>query len=437
MRISCIKIQFKDRFEASILLYIPIWTPVNIRCLEVSKTNGTDKDIFGDDEPVMLSSNGGRPALNRDLARRLFLAGFTPSKVAKKLGCHPKTAQRIRRELEESGDLEKEERQDLSIVQADFDDECRMAIGISYINWLKGKTVKSQRIFNFCQRTWVKVWGRPSLVVVAKDRDSPLGDQLCQKFIDVFGEDKARIRGRKKLIRYLFRFLGRQDLCDRFLTMTKSRDPREIKKLPEIEFPDFPLKLDQVLDSLNHDPQKKTALRFKICTQMRTGKASADRGLMGMKVGGGSPSWLIMNDPDSFRGGVKEKANRDWRITWIPKPIRDELYKICEDRKPGESLFNFDINEIRREFKKLTKKIIGRAMTLHDLRKVSITWLYICRVPLERATMLNVGWDDLNTPRDHYLQIGDLMKKSERLAYLENIPDWFKEGLDEYAREKE
>ncbi len=419
------------------MIYIPYRTPVTIRCLEVSKSSGTDREIFGEDEPELLAPEGGRPAFNRDLARRLFLAGFTPSKVAKRLGCHPKTAQRIRRELEKLGELEKEERQDLNIVQADFDEECNMAMGISFYEWLRGKTVKATRIFNFCQRTWVHVWERPSLVLVAKDRNNPLGDQLCQKFINTFGEDKARIRGRKKLIRNLFRFLGRQDLNDRFLTMTVARDPRSIKKLPEIELTHFPKLLDEVLESLNHDPQKKTALRFKIVTQMRTGNQAKGKGLMGMRVGSGSPSWLIMTGPDEFRGGVSEKANRDWRITWIPKPIREELYKIYEHRKPGDQLFDFDINEIRTEFKKLTKEKIGRAMTLHDLRKVSITWLYICRVPLERATMLNVGWDDLNTPRDHYLQIGDLMKKSEREAYLAHIPDWFKEGLDEYTRERE
>ena len=69
------------------------------------------------------------------------------------------TARKIRRELEESGELTTELREEgLNIIQADFDEECRMAIGISFDEWLKTKTKRHRRIFSFCQRVWEKVF---------------------------------------------------------------------------------------------------------------------------------------------------------------------------------------------------------------------------------------------------------------------------------------
>ena len=54
-------------------------------------------------------------------------------------------------------------------------------------------------------------------------------------------------------------------------------------------------------------------------------------------------------------------------------------------------------------------------------------------IPLEIATSINVGWKDLSTARDHYLDLRSFLKKSARLAYRENIPAWYKDGLEEYS----
>lgn len=54
-------------------------------------------------------------------------------------------------------------------------------------------------------------------------------------------------------------------------------------------------------------------------------------------------------------------------------------------------------------------------------------------IPLEIATTLNVGWKDLSTARDHYLELRAFLKKSARHAYRVNISEWYKEGLDEYT----
>ncbi len=183
---------------------------------------GTDSEIFGYDEPDRIQVNGsagGRPQINRNLARRLFQAGFKPSQVARRLDCHVNTARTIRRELEAEGLLAKKDRDPgLSIVQADFDDECTLAVGISFADWLKTKMKIHKRVFTFCRRTWDVLWDKPSLVLT-KDPANKLGDQLCMKYLEAFGKDVKRIRYRKKLIRTLFRFLGRHDLCDRYLTI--------------------------------------------------------------------------------------------------------------------------------------------------------------------------------------------------------------------------
>jgi len=400
-------------------------------------TEGTDKEIF-ENETIRIKdgSEAGASRINRDYARRLFLAGFKPAQVAKTLKCHVVTARKIRKELEESGDLKTELRDEgMSIVQSDFDDECKMAVGISFAGWLKTKTVKHRRIFNFCQKTW-ELWERPSLVLT-KSSENKLGDQLCMKFLETFGEDVTRIRNRKKLIRNLFRFLGRHDLCDRYLTMTQSRDPRQIKRIPVIEMKDFGLKVENMLQGLHErDPEFRIAAELKITAQMRTGIRKAGRGMMGIHIGEGS-SYLIMDGPDDIRFQVLEKMRETWDIIWLPEKLRLSLWELYKKRERGEPLFSFNVDHFRKAVKEESLKHIGVEFVPHDLRKISITWLYVMGVPLELAVMINVGWKDLNTPKDHYLHMRGLLKKSDRKAYRDNIPAWYKDGLEEYTEGKD
>jgi len=277
------------------------------------------------------------------------------------------------------------------------------------------------------------MWGRPSLVLT-KDSDNKLGDQLCMKFLDAFGEDIKRIRNRKKLIRNLFRFLGRHDLCDRYLTMTQSRDPRMIKRIPAIEMKDFPIKLEKTFEALNKvDDEVGLAAEFKLISQMRTGVRSDGRGLMGIRVGTEYPSYIFMNGPDDFRIHVLEKMREEYDITWIPRRVRERLWELYQQRKKGDYLFSFKVDKLRKLISELSEIYTDVRLVPHDLRKVSITWLFVMGVPLELAVMINVGWKDLNTPKDHYLHMRGLLKKSDRKAYRENIPAWYKDGLDEYT----
>lgn len=404
-------------------------------------SKGTDKEIFGDDAVIRVQKNGskgGRPEINRDLARRLFQADKSSKQVAKALKCHVNTARAIRRELETSGLLDRDDREEgLSIVQADFDDECELAVGISFSGWLKARTKAHKRIFSFCQRTWVHVWEKPSLVY-AKDDDNKLGDQLCMKFLEKFAGDEKRIRNRKKLIRNLFRFLGRGDLNDRYLTMTQSRDPRNVKRIPEIENRNFPVQVQGMLDELNLlNPQVGLASEFKICSAMRTGVRAEERGLMGLRVGSGSASYILMSGPDDIRIHVLEKMREEWEITWLPRRVRERLWDLYQQRELGEPLFTFEVRMFRRMVKAAALKHTGiPGFIPHDLRKISITWLFVMGVPLELAVMINVGWKDLGTPQRHYLHMRSLLRKKDRLAYRENIPEWYKDGLSEYTEEK-
>ena len=105
--------------------------------------------------------------------------------------------------------------------------------------------------------------------------------------------------------------------------------------------------------------------------------------------------------------------------------------------RTGDPLFSFHAPELGSLINEQSQHFIGVRMVPHDMRKISITWLFVMGVPLELAVMINVGWKDLNTAKDHYLHMRGLLKKSEQKAYRDNIPEWYREGLDEYIEDRE
>jgi len=397
---------------------------------------GTDKEIFGADLSLRVKTRG-RPKINRQLAYQLIKAGYSTRYICRVLKCKARTVRLMRKELERLGELEPAQEINLDKIELEFDDECVRAVGISFYDWLKSKIVRYKEVFNFCRRVWENVWDKPSLVLV-RDYNNPLGDQLCMKFLEVFGEDKKRIRNRKSRIRYLFRFLGRMDLCDRYLTVSESRDPRPIREIPEISLLDFPEKLVKAINLVEErlGEEYALALKFKIITQMRTGKGKSEKELMGIKVGNtNNGSWIIFNSLDEWRAEILAKKNEKWILTWIPRPIREELYRLYKQREQGEPLFKIKIDKLRKAFKEACVEVGLPPLRLHDLRKVAITWLWAMGVPLEFATEINVGWKDLNTAKRFYLQMRKLLRRSQRELYREKIPEWFKEGLDEYLND--
>lgn len=394
-------------------------------------SKGTDGQILSKRE-VLITKTKGRPRVNRELGKRLLLAGYSTEQISKALKCGHKTIYRMRDELIAKGELTNGQLKeaDTPLIEADFDSECIRATGTSFKTYLSSKRKKYQQVFSFCSKVWDQVWDKPSLVLV-KDADNPLADKLIELFNVTFGEDSERIRTRKKHIRTLFRFLGRSDINDKSLTMTNSRDPRSIRRIPQIEMMDFPSKVQACLNELND--YERLVIMFKIVTQMRTGDRKEERALEGMRKGSGK-SYLLMDNEDSFRCHVVEKMREEWDITHIPKEIRKELYKLYLTREDGAYIFDQTYGLVKK-WKAITMKNIGIDLTLHDSRKISVTWFYACGLPLEIATSLNVGWKDLNTPRDHYLHLRQLLKKSQKAVYVSNIPGWFKEGLNEYMED--
>jgi hypothetical protein len=265
-------------------------------------------------------------------------------------------------------------------------------------------------------------------------RNDKLGDKLCLEYLKVFN-DPDRSRDRKKLIRQLFRFLGRSDLNDKYMTMTQSRDPRNVKKIPEINSPTFPLKFVQCLEEIEKiDPAYGEAIRFKLCTQMRTGDRKAQRAFFGIRVGSVGKSYALIESPDIFQIHVLEKMGEEWSIGWLPHKVREEIYILSRIKKEGDPLWDMKPEKLLAAWGDVTERIIGRRLTLHDLRKISLTWFYVCGLPLEVATRLNVGWKDLSTADRHYMDIGAMLRHSVREEYVRNIPAWFKDGLEDYIR---
>lgn len=87
------------------------------------------------------------------------------------------------------------------------------------------------------------------------------------------------------------------------------------------------------------------ALKFKIVTQMRTGRG--DQELLGMKVGGPNGSRILMESVDEWRAEIKAKKNEKWILTWIPRSIREKQYLLYKQRKRGDPLFNINTAKIR------------------------------------------------------------------------------------------
>jgi integrase len=202
---------------------------------------------------------------------------------------------------------------------------------------------------------------------------------------------------------------------------------------------DFPINLEAALNEMEerYRLMSVTWLKMKICTGIRTGKRSEGRGLCGLSADTKSPSYILFKG-SMWRAQAFEKKGEIWPITWIPAEVLTNLRTLCDEAQTREKPFIFPYSELRKvalskAWKKTSKKHTGAELTFHDLRKVSITWLYTMGIPLEIATTLNVGWKDLSTARAHYLELRAFLKKSARQAYRENIPEWYKDGLEEYT----
>lgn len=412
-------------------------------------SKGTNTEILGQRSKFTEPSKGGRPKINRDLIianlkskDSLGNPRYTLTQVAKLCKCSRKTVQRVRDEAIEQGLLEPDykEQEVFGVIEADFDAECERVKGYSFLGWLetrfKGKSTALTH-FNFCSQVWEALWNRCNLEEFA-DSKSQLGDQCAMKFLAEFGEDSDRMRARLKKIRFLMRFLSRGDINDRFFTMDNTKHPRPKRNVPEIEFLDFPQKfVDAVELCVSYYPpeqqkQVRLGLWFKMSTQMRTGDKNEEREFYGLKKGTDSKSYIVMSSPEEWKIHIFAKKGEDWDIVWLPPKVCEWLFERYNEIEVGDYLFDLPLSEFRKNWRRATKKIIGRGFVLHDTRKVSLTWFYTNEIPLEVSANMNIGWRDLNTATSHYLNLSGFMRGTKRFDYRENIPDWWKVGLDDF-----
>ena len=381
-----------------------------------------------------------RNGINRKKVKSMLLSKkFTYKQIAFEVGCTTRHLRRIRDELQAAGELtDKQAEKGMGLVAADFDEECIRSTGESYLTFIQNKRKNWKPPFAFVQRVWKYVWDEPSIYLML-DRSDPSGAQLCQKFIDTFGRDKKRIRDYKKHMNTFLVFIGRGDLHSKYMSMSKTQDPEGVREVPQIEFLDFPLKLAKAISTFAevHGTVEAAKYKLKIVTGLRTGEIKEERGWTGIKKRTGDKEYesfiTFNNSADDFYCSVLEKMAERWRITWIPKSIRDEIYKEYQRIGEGDPIVSGNKDAIRKKWYDVADPILGFRLELHDFRKVFATWLIIMGVPFMQASKLNAGWADLNTLNKNYNQMKSAWRKTKIHAYRENIPDWFKEDLEDFV----
>jgi DNA-binding Lrp family transcriptional regulator len=408
---------------------------------------GTNTELLGKGSKFTeVAKKAGRPEVNREIViRNLKLKDqmgnrrYTNAQIARMVNCSPKTVSRIWKQALKDGDITEEEfsAKPIGVVEADFDSECERARGMSFKTWLSTRFQEESHAntnFNFCSKVWNQIFESCSLTDF-RDQDQDLADQMAVRFVSTFQDDQKRMRGRLKKIRFLFRFLGRTDVCDRHLTMSNSKHPRPKRVIPEISQTDFPLLYQKCEDEMARvlGESARLDLRLKIVTQMRTGNWDKEREFYGIRKGSDAKSYLIMSSWKEYQFHVFAKKGEHWDIIWMPKQVAQGVFERYQEMEVGEQFASIPKRKFVKTWKRITKKIIGRELILHDLRKISITWLYCMGIPLDVCVYMNVGWKDMSTATSNYLDVKKVLRKSIRKEYQENIPEWFKEGLDEFT----
>lgn len=427
--------------------------------LEVFKmAEGTDKQILGSNSKKRERTHkAGRRAVDRSLVIRnmklvdnLGLPLYTDKQLARMAGCTDRTIRNIRAEAIESGDLvaADELKKSMGMVEADFDAETERANGYTFSSWLTTRFSGSKEgawkpTFNFCSLCWEKIWDKCSLVEIS-DRNSQLADLMARKWVEAFQEDNDRMRNRLKKIRFIFRFLGRDEVNTKHLSMSNAKHPRSKRNVPEITTLEFGRKWTMIEQEIYNEicvnpkltaeqaDEAITLLRFKLTSQMRTGDKKRQKECWGLRKGSESKSYIFMESPDRFQAHIFAKQGEEWDLMWLPKEVRTRMFNHLKNIENGETLWSVSAATMNKYLRKASKKILGRELVLHDLRKIGPTWLYCLGISAEVIAFLNVGWKDLNTMFDHYLNAKKLLRGSYRLEYQSNIPDWYKDGLEEF-----
>lgn len=405
---------------------------------------GTDREILGSKKKER-KTTAGRPTVDRELViRNMKLTDvngarrYTDKQLAAMAGCTTRTIRNIRTEALEKGliDDANTDRGAIGIVEAELDAECIRAMGYSFHDWLitrfKRKS-QANTVFNFTTRVWEQVWDKCSLVEMS-EKNSRLADKNAMLFNQAFQDDRERMRRRIKQISFLYRFIGKEESRKRHLRLDNVKHPRSKRKLPEITDVGFGKQYEQIenLVAAELGEEARLMLRFKICTQMRTGDQKEERELYGLKHGSEGKSYIKFFNDRQFVGHIFAKRSEEWELIWLPYEVRKALIEHLAGINEGDHIWSIPVKALRQSFGRATKKVTGRRFILHDMRKISVTWLYCLRIPADVACMLNVGWLDISTAFAHYLDARKLLRGSFKDEYSANIPEWFKEGLDDF-----
>lgn len=410
---------------------------------------GTDREIHGSKKK---SHNGrGRPPIDRELILRNMklvdsngVRRYTDKQLASMAGCKPRSIRRLRVEFREAGLLEEvdQDKKGIGIIEAELDAECTRAMGYSFHDWLHTRfknDSQAHTVFNFCSQVWEQTWDKCSLVEMS-ERGNNLADQCAMKFNEKYGDDRPRMRSRIKKISFLFRFLDIEGVRKKHMRLDNSKHPRSKRKVPEITNVNFGLQYQEIEDQVANEFETKYGLgfearlmlRFKICSQMRTGDIKDERELFGLIHGSQGKNYIKFLNDSQFVAHIFAKRSEEWDLIWLPAAVKDDMKKHLSTINEGDLIWKIDVTEMRNVFGKWTKKITGRRFILHDTRKISVTWLYCLGVPSEVACLLNVGWLDISTAFSHYLDAKKLLRGSFKEEYSSHIPEWFKEGLDDF-----
>lgn len=408
---------------------------------------GTDRDILGSKKKER-KQGAGRPRVDEDLIIRNMklvdangVRRYTDRQLASMAGCSDRSIRRIRERAIAAGTLEPEnaDKKGLGIVEAELDAECIRAKGYSFKEWVLTRFKRPSSgnyVFNFTAKVWEQDWNKCSLVEFAGVEDS-LADKCAMLFAQAYGEDRERMRRRIKQISYIFRFLGKEECRKRHLRLDNAKHPRSKRSVPEITDIQFGNKWNQIEDIVASKlgEEARLMIRFKVCSQMRTGDLKEGRELYGLVHGTEGQSYIKFFSEEQFIGHIFAKRSEEWELIWLPYEVRTALMKHLETIPEGDPIWSIPMASLRKVFGQATKQVTGRRMILHDMRKISVTWLYCLGVPADVACLLNVGWLDISTAFAHYLDARKLLRGSFKRDYSANIPDWFKEGLDDFKGE--
>lgn len=159
-------------------------------------------------------------------------------------------------------------------------------------------------------------------------------------------------------------------------------------------------------------------LRTKPATGMRTGDRRTARGLFGTKIGGAYKNEHNENGSYIQVAGqtliwhVNEKKKEEWDINFLSPDLRAYIINYVKQRKVGDYLLDkIKKAQVNKFFKQASDAMGFEKLVMHDMRKVSLTFLNRAGIPLEKAITVNVGWKDIGTAFKHYLALSDLGEK--------------------------